>query len=65
MLERHPLQVLHGDESFAILCANVVDSANVGMVQRRSRLGLALETRQRLRFAGHLVGQEFQGNETV
>ncbi len=65
MLERHPLQVLHGNESFAILFPDVVDRANVGMVQRRCSLGLALETCECLSLSGHLVGQELQRNETV
>ncbi len=65
MLERRTFQVLHGDESFAVLLANVVDGADVGMIEGRRGLGLALETSQRLRFAGHLVGQEFQRNEAV
>ena len=45
--------------------ANVVNRADVGMVQRRRRLRLALETRQRLRIARDVVGQELQRDEAV
>ena len=50
---------------FAILLADVVDRADVGVIQRRRGLGLALEARQRLRFGGDLVRQELQRNEAV
>ncbi len=38
--------------------------ADVGMVQRRSRPGLASEAFERLRVVGNLIRQEFQGDET-
>jgi hypothetical protein len=65
ILERYAVEKLHGDKRFSVMLANVVNGANVGMVQRGSRLCLALKAGQRLGIAGHLVGQELQGHETV
>ena len=65
VLQSHPVKKFHGDERLAILLANIVNGADVGMIQRGSRLGLALKTSQGLRIAGNLVRQEFQGDEAV
>ncbi len=46
MLQRHAVQKLHGDERLAVLLADLVDGADVGMVQRGRGLRLALETGQ-------------------
>ena len=43
MFQRQPVQKLHGDESFAVLVVNFVDGANVGVIQCRGSLRLALE----------------------
>ena len=47
------------------LLADFVDGANVGMVQSRRRLRLALKTFQRLRVFGHFIGQKFQCDKSV
>ena len=47
------------------LLADVVDGADVGMVQCGSGLGFALEARERLRVAGNVFRQELQGDEAV
>ena len=65
MLQSLAFQKLHGDEGFAILLANVVNGADVWMVQRGSCLRLALKAGQRLGIASHLIGQEFQGHKAV
>src|SRR6478736_970480 len=44
MLEGSALQVLHSDESFSILLADVVDGTDVRMAQRRGGLGLPPES---------------------
>jgi hypothetical protein len=41
VLERPALEKLHGDEVLACVLVNVVDSADIGMVQSRSRLSIA------------------------
>ena len=65
MLQRGAFQQLHGDERLPILLADVMNRADVGMVQRGSRLRLALKPRQRLRIFCHIVGKEFQRDKTV
>jgi len=49
----------------SILLADVMNRANVGMVQRRSSLRLALKAGQRLRVSGDFIGQELEGNKSV
>ena len=65
MLQGHAVQKLHGDERLAVLLANFVDRADIGMIQRRSGLRLALKARQRLRVSGNLVGQKLQGDKAA
>ena len=65
MLQRLAVEILHGDEPLAIAFVDFVDGADVRMIQRRSGLRFALETRQRLRIFGHFVGKKFQRDEAV
>ena len=64
MLQRHAVQILHGDERLPVLLADVIDRADVGVVQGGRRLRLALETGQSLRVPSHF-GEELQGDKTV
>ena len=45
VLERDAVEEFHGDERLAVLLANVVDGADVGVIQRRSCLSFALKAR--------------------
>ena len=65
MLQRHAVQKFHGDEGLPILLADVVDGADVGMVQRRRGLGFALKAGEGLRVAGNIFRQELQGDEAM
>ena len=65
VLQRHAIQKLHGDERLAVLLANFVDGADVGMVQRGGGLRLALEAARGLRVFGDVVGQKLQGDKAV
>ena len=65
MLERHTVQELHRDEGLPVLLANVVNGADVGMIQSRGRLGFALKARQSLRILGDIVGKELQRDEAM
>ena len=65
MLQRHPLQKFHGDEGTPVLFADVVNGANVGMIQSRCRLRLTLKASQAVRIEGDLFGQELKSDETV
>ena len=51
LLQRDAFQVLHDDEGAAVLLADVVNRADVGVVQRRRGSGLAAEAIQRVRVA--------------
>ena len=65
MLQRHAVQKLHDDERLAVLLADFIDRADIGMVQGGSSLSLSLETSQGLGVSGDLVRQELQGNKTM
>ena len=65
MLQRHPVQKLHDDERLAVLLADVINRADVGMVQGGSCLGLAPETLQSVAVLGYIFGQELQAYKTV
>ena len=45
--------------------ADLINGADVGMVQCRCRLRFALETRQRLRIFGYIVRQKLQGDKAM
>src|SRR5713101_7022902 len=60
--QRLPLQQFHGDEGSSLGLVNLVDGADVRMIQCRSRLGFALETAEGLRVVSEFVGQELQGD---
>ena len=65
MLQRHAFQKFHGDERVAILLANFVDGADVGMIQRRCGASFAAETFQCLRIARDVFRQEFQRDKAA
>src|SRR5271165_1520906 len=46
-------------------CSDLIDRADIGMVQGRSRLGLSLEANQCLGISGYVIRQKFQRNESV
>ena len=51
ILQRRALQILHGDERSPVLLADVVDRADVVMVERRRRLRFARKPAQGLGIA--------------
>jgi len=65
VLQGHTVEKFHGDEGLSVLLAGVVDGADVGVVQRRRSLGLALKAGKSLRVAGNFFRQEFEGNEAM
>ena len=65
VLQRHAVEILHGDEVLTFALVNLEDHADVGMIQCRSSLCFALETGQSLRVLGDFIGQEFQGDEAM
>src|ERR1700722_3539732 len=63
LLQRKAVKKLHGDERFAVVFINLVDGADVWMIQSRGSLRLALKTGECLRVFGYLIGQELEGNK--
>ena len=59
------IEKLHSDEGFSLLVVNLVDRADVGMVQGRSGLSFALEAAECLRVFGHVVGQELESHKAA
>ncbi len=57
-----PLQQFHGDEGSPIGLVNLVDRANIRVVQRGRSLGLPLKTAESLCVVGEFVGKELKGN---
>ena len=60
--ERLPLQQFHGDEGSPIGLVNLVDRADVRVIQRGCGLGFALKTAEGLCVVGELVRKELQGD---
>ena len=65
VLEGGAIQILHGDEGLPLLLADVINGADVGMVQSRGRLGLPLKAGQSLGVAGDVIGQELECHKTM
>ena len=59
------VQILHGDECLALLLADVIDGADILMVQSGRRLRFALEAGERLRVSGNFIGEELERYKTV
>ena len=60
-----PLQTLHDDERPALVLADVVDGADVRMIQGRGRLRLTLEALAGCRVFEVGLGKELQGHMAV
>jgi hypothetical protein len=65
VLQGRAVEELHDDVGAALFLADVVDGANVGMIQRGRRLGFALEPAQSLGIAGDIVRKELERDETM
>ena len=65
VLQRLAVEKLHRDELLAVLLADVVNGADVRVIQRRSRLRFAAEAFQRSGIVEHFVGQEFQRHRAM
>ena len=65
MLQSLAVEKFHRDEGFAVRFADIVNRADVGMVQGGGGLGFSLETREGLRIFRDVVRQEFQRDETM
>ncbi len=60
LVERRPVDQLHDDEAAAFVLADVVEGADVGVVEGRGGAGFALEPLGGERIGRHRLGQELQ-----
>jgi len=60
LLQRVAVEQLHHDELLALVLADVVNRADVRVVERRGHARLASEPIERLRVGGEIRGQELQ-----
>ena len=65
MLQRQPIQKLHGDERRAVLVVNFVNCADIRMIQCRGGLGFTLKAAKRLQVFGYVIGKELEGYEAA
>jgi len=65
VLQHYAVEILHGDKCFPVLFADVINRADVGVVQCGCSLSLASEAREYQRIAGDVLGQEFEGDKTL
>jgi len=63
-LQRLAFHEFHDDEWMAAVLADLVDSANTGMIQRRGCARFAAEALEGLRILGNIIGQELQSDES-
>jgi len=63
VLQHHAVQKFHGDERLPFVFPDLMDGADVGMVQGRSCPGFAPETFERLRVTSNVLGQELNATK--
>jgi len=63
VFERGAFHELHNQECAAIFFADIVDSADIGVIQRGSSFGFAAESLQRCGIPGERIGKKFDGDE--
>jgi hypothetical protein len=65
VFESCAIEKFHGDEGAAVVFADVMDGADVGMVQRAGGAGFAFEAFEGLRIASEIVGEKFESDEAA
>jgi len=65
VFQRHPFQILHGDIGFAIVLADFVRSADVGMIERRCHPRFTLKALQGLGIFGEFFRKELESYEAT
>jgi hypothetical protein len=65
VLQSHAVQKLHHDKRHVVFLPNLMNGADIGMVQSRSSLSLALKSRQSLRVFGDFIWEELEGDKPV
>ena len=64
LLEVRAFEQLHDDHGLVVVFFHFIDRADIGVVQRRSGSGLALEALQRAGIASEVLRHEFQSHST-
>ena len=62
MFQRLPFQQFHGDERLILSLADIVDGANIRMIESGCSAGLTLKAVESLAISGHFGREKFQGN---
>jgi hypothetical protein len=65
VLQGHAVQKLHHDERLISVLADLVDSADIGMIQSGCSASLAAKTCERLWVFGHIFGKKLQSDEAA
>ena len=65
LLQRLALQTLHDDERLAVVLPDVVNRADVGMIEGGGGARLAVETLPGLRSCDEFLGQEFDRHNAI
>ena len=65
MLERGAFHVFHSDEDAAIVLADFIDRADIGMIQCGGGAGFAAKTLESLRILRNIFGEKLQGDEAA
>src|SRR5262249_41356029 len=65
LLQRLPLEILHGDEGLAFVLTDLVNRADVGMIECRGGTRFTSKAFQRLGVHGKTFGQELQCHEAA
>ena len=60
MLKRRAFHKLHGNKRLAVLRVDLVDRADVGMIQRGRRTRLSAKSFESLRILGHVVRKKLE-----
>src|SRR5262249_25124820 len=63
VLERDTVKKFHDKEGLARLLADVINRADIRVIQGRSRFGFAPESLKRLAVIGEIFGQKPEGDE--
>ena len=65
MPESFPLEQFHGNEGLAFMLANLVDSADIRVIQRRRSTGFPLKAIERLLVFQRIWREKLQGDEAT
>jgi hypothetical protein len=63
--QRLSLKILHRNKRLSILLADVVNGADVGVIEGRGGLGFALKAGKGLRIAGDIFRKKLESDETM